>query len=75
MDDLTEALARDLDGASHLVEVPARLYSGLRRLCGDHQEAEDLTQETFIRAYRSLGEFDRDRFEELRLSPGCGRWP
>ena len=71
MDDLTAALARDLDGAfSTLVESAGPgLYWGLRRLCGDHQEAEDLTQETFIRAYRALGEFDRGRFEELRLSP------
>jgi RNA polymerase sigma-70 factor (ECF subfamily) len=38
-------------------------------MCGDHQEAEDLTQETFIRAYRALGEFDRARFDELRLLP------
>jgi RNA polymerase sigma-70 factor (ECF subfamily) len=71
MDDLTAALARDLDSAfTTLVESAGPgLYSGLRRLCGDHQEAEDLTQETFIRAYRALGEFDRERFEELRLSP------
>jgi len=71
MDDLTAALARDLDGAfSTLVESAGPgLYWGLRRLCGDHQEAEDLTQETFIRAYRALGDFDRGRFEELRLSP------
>jgi RNA polymerase sigma factor (sigma-70 family) len=71
MDDLTAALASDLDGAfSTLVErAGPGLYWGLRRLCGDHQEAEDLTQETFIRAYRALGEFDRGRFEELRLSP------
>jgi RNA polymerase sigma-70 factor (ECF subfamily) len=71
MDDLTAALARDLDDAfSTLVESAGPgLYWGLRRLCGDHQEAEDLTQETFIRAYRALGQFDRGRFEELRLSP------
>ncbi|MET0566126.1 MAG: RNA polymerase sigma factor [Acidimicrobiia bacterium] len=71
MDDLTAALARDLDGAFFtLVESAGPgLYWGLRRLCGDHQEAEDLTQETFIRAYRALGDFDRGRFEELRLSP------
>jgi RNA polymerase sigma factor (sigma-70 family) len=71
MDDLTAALARDLDGSfPALVEQAGPgLYWGLRRLCGDHQEAEDLTQETFIRAYRALGGFDRGRFEELRLSP------
>ncbi len=71
MDDLTASLAADLDEAfPSLVEnAGPGLYWGLRRLCGDHQEAEDLTQETFIRAYRALGEFNRDRFEELRLSP------
>lgn len=71
MDDLTRALADDLDrGFPALVEnAGPGLYWGLRRLCGDHQEAEDLAQETFIRAYRAMGEFDRKRFEELRLSP------
>jgi RNA polymerase sigma-70 factor (ECF subfamily) len=71
MDDLIASLAADLDLAfPSLVErAGPGLYWGLRRICGDHQEAEDLTQETFIRAYRALGGFDRDRFEELRLSP------
>jgi RNA polymerase sigma-70 factor (ECF subfamily) len=71
MDDLTAELARDLDASfPRLVEAAGPgLYWGLRRICGDHQEAEDLTQETFIRAYRSLSEFDRARFAELRLSP------
>jgi RNA polymerase sigma-70 factor (ECF subfamily) len=71
MDDLIASLAADLDRAfPSLVErTGPGLYWGLRRMCGDHQEAEDLTQETFIRAYRALGGFDRDRFEDLRLSP------
>lgn len=71
MDDLTTELARDLDATfPTLVEKAGPgIYWGLRRMCGDHQEAEDLTQETFIRAYRSLSEFDRARFAELRLSP------
>ena len=69
MDELTTALSSDLDGAfPGLVEsMGQRLYWGLRRICGDHHEAEDLTQETFIRAYRAMGEFDRDRFGELAL--------
>lgn len=68
---MTMSLAANLDGAfPALVESTGpRLYWGLRRMCGDHQEAEDLTQETFIRAYRALDEFDRARFEELRLTP------
>ena len=71
MDELTTSLATDLDRAFPvLVEgLGPALYWGLRRMCGDHQEAEDLTQETFIRAYRALGEFDGKRFEELRLRP------
>jgi RNA polymerase sigma-70 factor (ECF subfamily) len=71
MDEMIAALAADLDGAfPSLVESAGPgLYWGLRRLCRNHQEAEDLTQETFIRAYRALGDFDRDRFEELKLSP------
>ncbi len=71
MDELTTALASDLDGAfPRLVdEMGPGLYWGLRRMCGDHGEAEDLTQETFIRAYRSLSDFDRTRFVDLRLGP------
>lgn len=71
MDEMTRSLATDLDGAfPTLVETTGpRLYWGLRRMCGDHQEAEDLTQETFIRAYRALVQFDRARFEELKLTP------
>ena len=71
MAELTAELARDLDATfPHLVKrAGPGLYWGLRRLCGDHQEAEDLTQETFIRAYRSLSEFDQARFADLRLSP------
>jgi len=71
MDELTIALAANLDRAFPTLvnEMGPRLYWGLRRMCGDHQEAEDLTQETFIRAYRALGEFDRSRFEDLRLGP------
>jgi RNA polymerase sigma-70 factor (ECF subfamily) len=71
MDEMTTALASDLDRAfPDLVdEMGPRLYWGLRRMCGDHQEAEDLTQEAFIRAYRALSDFDRVRFEDLRLAP------
>jgi RNA polymerase sigma-70 factor (ECF subfamily) len=71
MDDLTASLAKDLDGAFPTLVDRAGpgLFWGLRRMCRDHQEAEDLTQETFIRAYRALRGFDRERFEELRLTP------
>jgi RNA polymerase sigma-70 factor, ECF subfamily len=71
MDDLTTELARDLDTAfPEVVETMGRqLFWGLRRICGDHQEAEDLTQETFIRAYRALGTYDSGRIRSLQLQP------
>ncbi len=67
MDELCRRLARDVDAAfpdlvSHL---EGRLYTGLRRLHGD--AAEDLTQETFIRAYRALRTYDPERIRSLRL--------
>ena len=71
MDDLTEALSADLGTAFPMVvEVMGRqLFWGLRRICGDHQEAEDLTQETFIRAYKALDGYDSGRIRELQLRP------
>ena len=39
------------------------VYRTLWRLCGDAETAADLTQETFARAWRALGQFDgRSRF-------------
>ena len=67
MEQLCERLARDLDGSfDDLVSALGEdVYSGLRRMHGD--EAADLTQETFIRAYRALGTYDEDRIRNLRL--------
>ena len=37
----------------------AMVRSLLRRLtCGDHAKADDLAQETFLRAYRAVGQFE-----------------
>jgi len=71
MDDLIRALATDLDGAFPKVveEMGTQLFWGLRRICGDHQEAEDLTQETFIRAYRALDGYDPERIGSMNLRP------
>ncbi len=71
MDEIGHALASDLDGAFPTVveEMGTRIYWGLRRLSGNHQEAEDLTQETFIRAYQALSGYDRARISQIKLQP------
>lgn len=71
MDDLARDLATDLDDTFPRVvdEMSRTLFWGLRRICGDHQMAEDLTQETFIRAYRALGEYDSGRIRDIELRP------
>ena len=71
MDDLATALATDLEGAfPRLVEdAGTRVFWGLRRICGNFQEAEDLTQETFIRAYRALSDYEAERIETLQVRP------
>ena len=67
MEQLCERLARDVDGSfDDLVSALGDdVYSGLRRMHGD--DAADLTQETFIRAYRALGSYDAERIRALRL--------
>lgn len=66
--DLCARLASDLEGAfPEVVELlSGDVFSGLRRLAG-HHAAEDLMQETFIRAYRALGTYDTDRIGALKL--------
>lgn len=39
----------------------ARLFTHLYRMVRNREEAEDLTQETFLRAYRALGQLDLAR--------------
>lgn len=43
------------------------LFVGLVRLVGDRQAAEDLSQETFVRAWRALTAYDDDRVRQLKL--------
>lgn len=71
MSDLATHLADDLDASfpGLVNRMGARIYWGLRRMYNSHQEAEDLAQETFIRAYRALRGYDRDRIEDLDVEP------
>ncbi|QBD81429.1 sigma-70 family RNA polymerase sigma factor [Ktedonosporobacter rubrisoli] len=55
----------------HLVQYyQHRLYSFALRLCGNTQDAEDIVQEAFTRAYASLLRYTPERLRALRL----GSW-
>ncbi|MCI0679088.1 MAG: RNA polymerase sigma factor [Actinobacteria bacterium] len=71
MDELNHSLAVDVAGAFPTVveRLGGRLYWGLRRISGSHQEAEDLAQETLIRAYKALVDYPEERVIALRLDP------
>jgi RNA polymerase sigma-70 factor (ECF subfamily) len=57
---------RTLEGDTNAFEAIVRRYHGgllkvLRRMTRSQEEAEDLTQEAFLRAYRALDRFDVTR--------------
>ena len=58
------AKAGDRQAASELVTLYyERIYSYLRRLCGNDDDAADLTQKTFCKAWSSLASYQgRSRF-------------
>src|ERR1700730_4506280 len=56
---LARARQGDNDAFRALVERHSRSVFRLAfRMTGNEQDAEDLVQETFLRAYRQLGKFD-----------------
>jgi RNA polymerase sigma factor (sigma-70 family) len=61
-------LARDLDGAfaEFLRHHQGLIYGLARRMTATPADAEDLAQETFVRAYRALRGYERERIEALR---------
>ncbi len=71
MENLKAELASDLDGTfpSVVSRLGRGVYSGLLQLTGDHHQAEDLSQEAFIRAYGALKNYPAERILALRL-PG-----
>jgi RNA polymerase sigma-70 factor (ECF subfamily) len=67
--DIRNELADDLDAAfPDLVRSRQdRIYSGVLRLTRHHADAADITQETFIRAYRALAGYERSRIEAMSM--------
>lgn len=68
-DDLASALAADRDGAFvHLVtSLQHDVYSGVLRMLGNSADAEEVTQEAFVRAYEALGTYPPQRVRSLRV--------
>ncbi len=71
MDDtqLAERLARDLDGSfEDLVHAHVdRCHSIALRVLGNPHDAEEVTQDALVRAYRALEGWTPDRIRELRI--------
>src|SRR4051812_25157719 len=70
-DDLVERLAKNLDDSFEELVLTAQhfVYSVAFRLTLDRHEAEDVTQETLVRAYRALAGYDAERIRATRLRP------
>ena len=68
-DTLEAALARDLDGTfERLVrDYQDRLYSFACRLARNPEDAEEIAQDAFVRAYRALKTYPAERIRALSL--------
>ena len=66
--DCPARLARDLDTAfpDFLAHHQDLVFSVALRVTGRQADAEDLAQETFVRAFRALRTYDASRIRELR---------
>jgi RNA polymerase sigma-70 factor, ECF subfamily len=69
--DLPAALAVDLDGSFQqlVLAFQDRLYAFALRLTGSPQDAEEITQDAFVRAYRALSTYPDSRIRSLALRP------
>ncbi len=46
-----------------------RLYGFALRMTGNREDAEEIVQDSFVRAYRALGKMSEEQRRELRLQP------
>lgn len=66
---LESDLAADLDGAFErlVTTYQDRLYGFALRLCGGREDAEEVAQDAFVRAYRALRKYPAARIRTLAL--------
>ena len=69
--DLPAALAADVDGSFEqmVLAFQDRLYAFALRLTGSPQDAEEITQDAFVRAYRALSTYPDSRIRGMALRP------
>jgi RNA polymerase sigma-70 factor (ECF subfamily) len=69
--DVRHTLVSDLDnGFTVLVQTyQPGIYSGALRLTHSRQDAEEVAQDTFLRAYTALGKYNDERIRNLRVRP------
>src|SRR5260370_29654773 len=69
--EMLDLLATVMDGYfHHLVLSPQqRLYAFALRQVGSPQDAEDIVQESFIRAYHALADYPAERIRIMKLQP------
>ena len=69
--DLPAALATDLDGSFErlVLGYQDRLYAFALRLTGNPPDAEEITQDAFVRAHRALTKYPAARIQALALRP------
>ena len=69
--DLVELLATDLNGyfSQLMLSYQQRLYAFALRQSGSPQDAEDIVQEAFIRAYHALADYPQERIRTMKLQP------
>ena len=68
---LPDRLAEDLDSAfaTLVAEYQDAVYTAALRWSGNRHAAEDIAQETFLRAYSALGRYEDERVRALRPRP------
>src|SRR6266566_3157036 len=69
--DLLELLATDLDCYFQqlVLRTQQRLYAFALRQAGSPQDAEDIVQEAYIRAYHALADYPPERIRSMKLQP------
>jgi len=69
--DILDLLATDLDRYFHhlVLSTQQRLYAFALRQAGSPQDAEDIVQESFIRAYHALADYPAERIRIMKLQP------